>query len=124
MKQRQSNFEVLRIVAILLIVAMHAVGCVLTTTNEWNRLGLTAVNAIGNMGVSIFMLISGYFGIHFRWSKLLTLWLIALFYSFIATGADWLLGSEPGGAMLYDALTPVTSRRWWFLTCYFVIFCL
>ena len=124
MKQRQSNFEVLRIVAILLIVAMHAVGCVLTTTNEWNRLGLTAVNAIGNMGVTTFMLISGFFGIHFRWSKLLTLWLIALFYSFIATCADWLLGAEPGGAMLYGALTPVTSRRWWFLTCYFVIFCL
>ena len=124
MKGRQSNFEVLRIVAIVLIVAMHAVGCLLGTTNEWNRLGLTAVNAIGNMGVTTFMLISGYFGIHFRWSKLLTLWLIALFYSFIATAADWLLGAEASGALLYGALTPVTSRRWWFLTYYLIIFCL
>lgn len=124
MKARQSHIEVLRIVAILLIVAMHAIGCVLTTTNEWNRLGLTAVNAIGNMGVTVFMLISGYFGIRFRWSKLLTLWLIAVFYSFVETTADWWLGATPSASMLYSVLTPVTSRRWWFLTCYVVIFCL
>ena len=121
---RKSNYEVLRIVAIVLIVAMHAVGCLLGTTNEWNRLGLTAVNAIGNMGVTTFMLISGYFGIHFRWSKLFTLWLITLFYSFIATGADLLLGAEPSAQLVYRALTPVTSLRWWFLSYYLIIFCL
>jgi hypothetical protein len=103
---------------------MHAVGCLLGTTNEWNRLGLTAVNAIGNMGVTTFMLISGYFGIHFRWSKLFTLWLITLFYSFIATGADLLLGAEPSAQLVYRALTPVTSLRWWFLSYYLIIFCL
>ena len=124
MKERQSNIELLRIVSILLIVMMHIVGCTLGTTNEWNRLVLTGVNAIGNMGVTAFMLISGYFGIHFRWSRLLTLWLTAVFYSLLAFSADLFTGTPLTVMAAYAALTPVTSRLWWFLTCYVVIYCL
>ena len=124
MKERLSNIELLRIVSILLIVVMHMVGCVLGTSNEWNRLVLTGINAIGNMGVTVFMLISGYFGIHFRWSKLLILWLTALFYSLIAFTADFVSGTPQTTMSIFVALTPVTSRLWWFLSCYVVIFCL
>ena len=123
-KERLSNIELLRIAAILLIVSMHVGGVLLGTTNPWNRLLLTAINAIGNMGVTIFVLISGFFGIRFRWSRLLTLWLTALFYSLFATGADLFSGTAPTASVFFTMLTPVTSRRWWFLSCYVILMCL
>lgn len=123
-KERQSNIELLRLVAIFLIVMMHAAGSLIGTDYLPNRIELTAINAVGNMGVTVFMLISGFFGIHFRWSRLWTIWAMALCYSLLELCAGvWMSGCFSVEA-LYHALTPVTSRHWWFLTCYVVIFCL
>ena len=71
-KERLSNIELLRLLAILFIVMMHAAGLLIGTDHLPNRIVLTAINAVGNMGVTVFILISGYFGIHFRWSRLWT----------------------------------------------------
>lgn len=118
--QRLSNIELLRIGAILMIVMMHGIGYALHSPNEINRIGVTAINTIGNMGVTVFMLISGYFGIHFKWSRLFLLWMTALFYSIIAFLADAVYSPSD----FYRALTPITSMTWWFLSWYVVIFCL
>ncbi len=122
---RQSNLEMLRIIAIMMIVMMHGAGCLLGTLFLPNRMILTFINAFGNMGVTTFILISGYFGIRFRWSRLWVLWAIALFYSLMIFFFDVLiLGDVFSWQGLYHSLTPVTSQRWWFLTCYVVVFCL
>lgn len=122
-KGRLSNIELLRILAIVMIVMMHGAGSLLGTTYLPNRIGLTAINSVGNMGVTTFMLISGYFGIHFRWSRLWSIWAMALFYSLVVFAVD-VFSDSFSWLSLYHAITPVTSRRWWFLTCYVVIFCL
>ncbi len=123
-KERLSNIELLRLLAILFIVMMHAAGLLIGTDHLPNRIVLTAINAVGNMGVTVFILISGYFGIHFRWSRLWTFWAMALCYSLleysIIVGTTGVFSPQD----LYHALTPVTSCHWWFLTCYVVIFCL
>ncbi|MBR6606437.1 MAG: acyltransferase family protein [Prevotella sp.] len=77
--QRQTNYELLRIIAILLISLMHGIRSAYGSPNILNSVSFVAINAIGNMGVTIFILISGYFGIRFRLSKLFTLWAIVLF---------------------------------------------
>jgi len=82
-KERLSNIELLRLLAILFIVMMHAAGLLIGTDHLPNRIVLTAINAVGNMGVTVFILISGYFGIHFRWSRLWTFWAMALCYSLL-----------------------------------------
>lgn len=108
-----------------MIVLMHGIGCVYKTTNLCNLAGYTLVNAFGNMGVTIFIIISGYFGLHFRPSRAVSLWLTMLFYSLLiffvmgmtaSHGIQW--------SSLYAALTPVSSSKWWFMTCYFVLFIL
>lgn len=118
--QRLSNIELLRIGAILMIVMMHGIGYALHSPNVINRIGVTAINTIGNMGVTVFMLISGYFGIHFKWSRLFMLWMTVLFYSITAFLADAVYSPSE----FYRALTPITSMTWWFLSWYVVIFCL
>ena len=65
---RNSNFEMLRIVAILCIVVMHSSSFV--NPDDYNFLLLKLIGAIGNAGVSCFILISGYYGIRFRWEKI------------------------------------------------------
>jgi len=122
---RLSNLELLRIIAIVMIVMMHASGSLLGTEYLPNRIILTFINAFGNMGVTAFILISGYFGIHFRWSRLWVLWAMALFYSLLTFIFDvWMYGGIFSWQDFYHAITPITSQKWWFLTCYVIIFCL
>ena len=122
--RRLSNIEFLRIAAIFMIVMMHGIGYAIHSPNEVNRVGVTAINSVGNMGVTIFMLISGFFGIHFRWSRLFQLWMIALFYSLVAFLADWFSTRLADLGGLFKVITPITSMTWWFLSWYVVIFCL
>ncbi len=122
---RLSNLELLRILAIVMIVMMHGCGTLLGTEFLPNRIILTLINAIGNMGVTAFILISGYFGIHFRWSRLWVLWTVAFFYSILTFIFDiWINEGMFSWQDFYHAITPITSQKWWFLTCYVVIFCL
>lgn len=122
--RRLSNIEFLRIVAIFMIVMMHGIGYAIHSPNEVNRIGVTAINSIGNMGVTIFMLISGFFGIYFKWSRLFQLWMIALFYSVMVFLADWYSTGLADLVGIIRVITPITSMTWWFLSWYVVIFCL
>lgn len=65
-KERNSSIELLRILSIFLIIMMH-VGSLICYTNAsmMNKIWLGAINAIGNCGVSCFILISGYYGVRF-----------------------------------------------------------
>lgn len=61
---RLSNLETLRIVSILLILSMHIYSQIPKEDMIFENLLLgQLINAIGNIGVTCFVLISGYFGI-------------------------------------------------------------
>ena len=72
-KERNSSIEMLRILAMLGIVIMHTNGAVMEhgagTGFAWTQIE----NGIFNVGVSIFVLISGYFGIRRSTQKLIEL---------------------------------------------------
>ena len=121
---RQTNFEVLRIVSILLIVLMHAWGYAFHTTDPLNRQLLLAVNAVGNTGVSLFVLISGWFGVRFGWGKLLRLVLVVWTYSVASYAVELaFLGHPLSGTEVRAAVFPLLSRKYWFMTCYVVLLC-
>lgn len=131
--KRQTNYELLRISSILIISFMHGIKSAYGSPCELNSILFVAINAIGNMGVTIFILISGYFSIKYRLSKLFQLWAIVLFYSvliflfnnYIYPGSvtpDFL--SKDFIKALYTTLTPITSGTWWFITSYTVLFML
>lgn len=122
---RLSNIELLRILAIVLIVMMHAAGYITKSSCDTNRMVLAAINVVGNMGVTVFVLISGFFGIRFRWSGLLRLWLVMLFYAVgILAFKVSMNEAVVDAAAVIKALTPVTSQTWWFMTCYVILYLL
>lgn len=80
-KERDSNFELCRIVCMLYIVIYHLiihVPAVIENTS-W---GLPLRN-ICHIGVVVFVVISGYYGIRRKWKRLLELALTVSFYNFI-----------------------------------------
>ena len=124
-KERMSNIELLRIMSIIMIVLMHGIGCAFNTNNDINRLSFTFVNAFCNMGVTVFVVISGFFGIRFKISSAVRLWLMLFVYSLlIYVYKVWGGGLEFSTGGIINVMTPVSSVTWWFMTCYFVIFCL
>jgi len=131
-KKRDTNIELLRIIAMLMIIGHHfAVHGGFFFQNRQitgNMLFLQWLSIGGKIGVNLFVLISGYFltaasGI--RIQKAVTLWLQIFFYSvviyliFCLTG---LTGFSVRG--LVEALFPILSKQWWFASSYFLLYLL
>ena len=90
-KERQSNIELLRIIAILIIIghhfAIHGKLYEYTDISFVNRIWMQFLLLSGKLGVSLFVLISGYFLIEMprlKVEKLVKLWLQIFTYSTLA----------------------------------------
>lgn len=122
--RRNSGLELLRIIAILMIICIHAFGLVQgIRVNQVGKETTRIVNCICNMGVSCFMLISGYFGVKRDWRKIARLEIMVIFFSFCTTALlavafpEVYHGSELL-ELLIKSCIPVISRKHWFYTCY------
>ncbi len=116
---RNSGIELLRIVCLVLIFWMHAAGsCRDNAFSAWVSI---AAEVTGNVGVSCFILISGYYGIRLQGKKMLRLECMMLFYSWAALLFLRVWGEMPGGEELLSYLLPVIGKRSWYFTCYFAL---
>lgn len=125
MKQiRQGNFELLRILCMLMIVGGH----ILLSQESMTAVG-TRDFYIGNIyrsfaicAVDVFVLISGYFGIHFNIKKILHISYEVLFYCVVILVACVILGIHSIN-IKKDILLffPVISQRYWFITIYVLL---
>ena len=124
MAERNSNFEMLRILCIIGIVSMHILAPVYNTLEGVNLYFGVLINSLFNVGVTCFTLISGYFGIRFKAKKLFMLETLVLSYTVL----DLLLmivQNEPHGLRdVVFAFFPISMRRYWYVTCYFALSCL
>ena len=131
-KKRDSNIELLRIIAMLMIIAHHFAvhGGFFFQSRQitGNMLFLQWLSIGGKIGVNLFVLISGYFlaaASEIRIQKAVKLWLQIFFYSvviyliFCLTG---LTGFSVRG--LVEALFPILSKQWWFASSYFLLYLL
>lgn len=122
--KRLSSIESLRIVSILMIIMMHIMGNAYHTDNMINYNLLFIINTIGNTGVTMFILISGYFGIHPTISKFLKMMAVIWFYSILSYFIGvFYLGDSITLQGIEKAIFPILSRKYWFMTCYMVLFC-
>lgn len=127
---RQSNIELLRIIAMLLIIICHfsTHGGFQFPSGELtvNRLWTQCLTFGGNLGVDIFVLISGYFLIGsaaFRTDKALKLALQIFTYSVSFLAAFTLAGANPYGIRIaINCFFPITYSGWWFASTYFVLY--
>ena len=104
---------------------MHVVAVAALTDNTYNKLLLLFINTIGNTGVTIFILISGYFSIRFSIQKLVQLWSIVWFYSVISfiyqiAFTDYCVNYSD----ILTAIFPILRYKYWFMTCYIILFCI
>ena len=108
---RSSNFECLRILAIILILIMHSYA-------QANLFVGYVISAIGNIGVSCFVLLSGYFGVKFKMQRFIQLILITTFCTVISFIANhgWLFNIS-----FFDSLIVVLRYKNWFIACYLIL---
>lgn len=132
-KSRQSNMELLRVVAMLMIITLHYLdkGNVLPEFAEMstaNHYIAWLLESFCYVAVNIYVLISGYFltTSKFTFKKLVVLWGQILFYSWAIGGIFLLAGLAGDGATsLYELIfvaLPVTAGHYWFATIYVLLF--
>lgn len=130
--QRQSNFELLRIIAMLFILAFHYAGdgglSFPSDSISLNRCWILCIQFGGKVGVDLFVLISGYFLINaksIKTSKAIKLWLQLLFYSLVFYSIAIAFGVETFGyKKTLKQFAPVSYSYWWFASTYFVLYLL
>lgn len=127
---RHSNLESLRIVSMLLVLLIHYLPSRLTPTPEtiesdfWQICLNLELRSLSFVCVNCFILISGYFGIKWRFKSLCGLLYQIIFYS----GVAWIIGYAMLGAG-YDAyidiwgnhLSKAFSVRW-FIAAYLLLY--
>lgn len=127
--KRNTNIEILRIIAILLIVISHYSVHNVTNVNELsfsiNKI-LLQMMTLGNIGSELFMLITGYYLINsskIKLSKLFRLWLQIIFYSVGVYILFVLLDLEPFSYTTFiKNFFPITFNEYWFASVYFIVY--
>lgn len=124
---RKSNFELLRIVAMLLIVTSHYAGWIQpqfsVETVTFNRVWNQTLCFGGGAGNIIFFLISGYF-----WKdssdngrRIFKLWCEMFFYSMICMAFAMVVCGTRSIRLFIAAALPFSHGEYWFMTAYLVI---
>lgn len=90
-QERNSSVELLRILAIFGIVIMHTNDAVMKDCNGINQIWTQIENGVFNAGVSIFVLISGFYGINCTVKKIVSLETTVVFYSVISVVIGYVL---------------------------------
>ena len=124
---RQPNFEILRVLAMVMIVTwhflLHAIGSqsFTGTVGTFNYVVRQFLYILCSSCVNLFVLVSGYFMIEkpFNWRRMGRLWLEVVFYAFGISLLFYLL--RPGNLTLkevFQNLLPVRFSSYWFFRIY------
>ncbi len=131
---RSSSIKLLRIISMVMIVACHFAshgGFSFDTSRiTVPRLWWSFIEMGGNLGVDVFVLISGYFlvtdsGRLFNTTRILKFWGQVAAYSIGIYALLCIVGiSELSVVQCIKALFPITLEAWWFASAYFVLYLL
>ncbi len=134
--KRKVHIEVLRIVAMLMIISLHYMGkggalpeFVLGRFHA-NAYFARFVEALSCVSVNLYILISGYFLVdsRFKFEKVLKLWLQVIFYSagiyllFLLMG--WIPTEYDNFYYLSIFLQPIGMKHNWYSSIYLILYCL
>ena len=134
--ERNSAFEILRLIAIIFIIAHHFANhggfnfgaLEQTSLVVFNKTWMDFIQQLGKVGVNLFVLISAFFLIdntRFRARKFLSLLLQMLTFSIILGVAFFYVNErEFDIPWLKSILFPFGSSAWWFMTNYLILYLL
>ena len=134
-KERMANLEVLRCVAMMMVVVLHYLGKGgllpgLTAPLSAQDTAAWLLEAFCIVAVNVYMMISGYFLCEssFKFSRLLQLWLQVWIYSVVigvlAAATGIVPAQEISTHYYLTLLFPVTMGHYWFLTAYVFLYVL
>lgn len=125
-KKRDINMELLRILAMILVVTCHAIqhSGILENLHisNVNFIGIGLIKIIASMCNVCFILITGYYMIDakFKIKKILSLWAITIFYSIIICCImDFVLKEE---VYCNKSISPILTSSYWFITSYIALY--
>lgn len=135
MKARQTKFEILRILAMMMIIAMHYMTKGMSIPKLSEDMGIVnhlwwLLYAACNVAVNVYVLISGYFMIDAKWNigKVIRLVAEVLFYSWIVPLCLGAVGVINLGSLdftnILTILLPIEEEHYWFATSYVMLYLL
>ena len=133
--KRQANFEILRVVAMAMIVTLHFLqrgNILLPLYEEINMVNATAwlIKSFSIIAANCYVLIAGYFLVETEWKckKLIMLVAQILFYSMLVPIVCALFGiGSVRSWTVYEWITavlPLQMEHYWFATAYVLMFAL
>jgi surface polysaccharide O-acyltransferase-like enzyme len=132
--KRQTNFELLRIIAMLMVVTMHyllnaeMLPALTDKVNAYHLFGLT-LESLCIVAVNVYILISGYFMVkaQFKFRRFFRLICQVLFYTLLIPLAlsvfgQPLIAEQEGiyGILMY--ILPASTRHYWFISAYLLLY--
>lgn len=126
-KERNSSFELLRIISMFLIVMHHYSvhgGFDFMIPFSMKLYFVQCLDMGGKLGVNLFVLISGYFlcKSDFKWKRIIKLEVEVIFYSIlIGVIFHFLMPERESTKDLIKELTPLRTGSYWFYNTYFVM---
>ena len=125
--KRQSNIELLRFISMFMIMVFHF-NChsFLPKPNFFSSEGIlwNITHTLTISATSIFVLISGFFGIRFRIKGVLRLYLHCALWGIIGYVVYCACANTPPVeiAKLFARLAPFTHGKWWFIVTYLELY--
>jgi len=122
--KRNLGVELLRLVAMMMIVVFHCMGHGKALDNF--VLLKYFLQAICFVCVNLYALITGYacIGAEHRWHRGILLWLQVVFYAILIGVVSVLIGHGASIKTLLRSLVPITSNLYWYVSSYIMLFCL
>lgn len=133
MNKRDSNMELLRIVCMLFIVMHHFITEILVPdlyrhdVAQWDgyRSGLYLFNNLLFVGVNVFVLISGYYGIKAKVKGFANLYFQCAFYGLLAYLIHlYVDNASLGMSVINNSLLVFSHCQWWFIGSYIGLYIL
>lgn len=128
---RQSNFELLRIICMIMIVTWHALGhggaINNTDISGANFFVAHILKSLAVVAVNCYVLISGFFGIDskFKKKKVIDLYIQIIFYSIAISVLFWITNIEQITIEgIIKMVFPVITQTWWFMSVFLVLYLL
>lgn len=129
MKNRSSNFELLRLFCMLMIIFFHysdhGIVNIYNVPFSINRLALEFALIGGGLGNCVFILLTGYFlsESKFEYKKIVKLYCQVFFYSIFLGILCFLMGDVAFNYKnLSDFLFPITHDQYWWFSQYFILY--
>ena len=126
-KIRQSNFELMRIISMILIIMWHLIfhGGLLETNPTKINIILELFILIGAVHVNSFILVTGYFqeSKKINYKKVLSLIATSWFYRVFFLVIALLIGTFTISKLeIFNELLPIDMRDYWFINLYLVLY--